>query len=182
MNTRTTGIALLACTLLSLASPLPNADAATAVAVPDSSTLPQVTPSASVLGYEFVSSQTLTLTALGIFDENNDGISSAHTVAIWDDAGNVVTQQLFAPGAGALAGGFRFIEVAPINLTADIKYIVGVFYFGNNDDPVVTANSSDQYALDSRLTILGGRSRTGGFGAPNTETSDVYLGPNHVLE
>lgn len=178
MHINKSRIALIASALLSTLLLLPTTHAATAVQVFDSSTMQQEMPGLSVLGYEFVGEFDMMVTAIGIFDLGGDGISSPHTVAIWDDSGNVITQQLFPAGGGDLLDGFRYIEITPLDLMADIKYTIGVFFFANNTDEVLVANSSNEYSLDPRITILGGRSRIGSLGAPDMDTSEVFIGPN----
>ena len=71
------------------------ANANTAVVIPNADSLLQQAPEAAVLGYEFVASSDLEVTAIGILDEGSNGLSSPHTIAIWDDAGSVVFQLRF---------------------------------------------------------------------------------------
>src|SRR3981189_981594 len=44
----------------------------------------------STLGYDFtVGSAPLLVTALGLWDQNQDGFTNGHTVGLWDNAGNL---------------------------------------------------------------------------------------------
>lgn len=154
------------------------AHANTAVSLPSTDNLLQTPTQLSVLGYEFVSSNDILLTSVGILDNASDGLSSPHTITIWDDAGNSVLQLLVPAGGGELDSGFRYLDINPFTLTADTKYVIGVNYFGNNQDEIAVAEMSTQFVLDPTITILGGRSRIGSLGIPLDDTSDVYFGPN----
>ncbi len=150
----------------------------TAVTLPDADSLLQQPPGLSVLGYEFVSATDIEITSIGILDDGSDGLSSPHTVAIWDDSGNVVIQLLMPAGGGELENGFRYIDVNPLALTGDTKYVIGAYYFGTNMDDVAVALFSSEYQLDPAITILGGRALTGSLGFPMTDTNEIYFGPN----
>lgn len=165
---------ILALTVMVAAS----ASANTAVTLPDADSLLEAPPGLSVLGYEFVSSSSIEITSIGILDDSSDGLSSPHTVGIWDDAGNIVFQILVPTGGGDLDNGFRYLEVNPLALDADTKYIIGVTYFDGNMDAVAVANFSSEYQLDPAITILGGRSGIGSTGFPLTDTDEIYFGPN----
>lgn len=155
-----------------------SSEANTAVTLPDTDSLLQQTMGLSVLGYEFVASNDITLTAIGILDSASNGLSSPHTITIWDDTGAAVLQLLVPAGGGELDSGFRYLDINPFVLSADIKYVIGVNYFGNNLDPVAVADSASQFVLDPTLTILGGRAGFDSLGIPLTETSEIYFGPN----
>ena len=155
-----------------------SASANLAVVIPDANSLLQQVPELSVYGYEFVSSSDLEVTSVGILDNSSDGLSSPHTIAIWDDTGTAVLQLLVPAGGGTLDNGFRYLEVNPLSLNADTKYVIGAYYFPGNMDDVAVAMFSSEYQLDPAITILGGRSRVGSLGVPLTDTDEVYFGPN----
>ena len=155
-----------------------SATANTAVVLPDVNSLLQQSSEVAVLGYEFVSLTDIEITSVGILDDSSNGLSSPHTVAIWDDTGSVVLQLIVPAGGGDLDNGFRYLDINPLALTGDTKYVIGTYYFGGNTDDVAVAIFSSDYQLDPAITILGGRSRIGSLGVPMTETSEVYFGPN----
>ncbi len=150
----------------------------TAVTLPDASSLLEQPQGLSVLGYEFVAATDIEITSIGILDDSSNGLSSPHTIAIWDDTGDVVIQLLMPVGGGELDNGFRYLDVNPLALAGDTKYVIGAYYFSTNADDVAVALFSSEYQLDPAITILGGRSRIGSLGVPTTETSEIYFGPN----
>ncbi|MEM7082503.1 MAG: VPLPA-CTERM sorting domain-containing protein [Pseudomonadota bacterium] len=155
-----------------------SANANTAVTVIGTDNLLQQPTGTAVLGYEFVAATDLTVTAIGILDAGSNGLSSPHTLAIWDDLGNVVIQLLVPAGGGELDNGFRYLDINPLVLTADTKFVIGAYYFGGNGDSVAVATSASDYVLDPALTILGGRALTGSLGFPGEDTDEIYFGPN----
>ena len=156
----------------------PAALAASAVSIPSGTMLTQETPTNAVLGYEFVVANDTTVNSLGIFDQGSDGLSSAHSVAIWDEVGSLLVLQLFPTGFSILDDGFQFIDITALELTAGLKYTIGVLYTGSNSDLVTIANFASDYVTDPNVSITGGRRFDGGFGYPATTVSEVFLGPN----
>ncbi|MFK8028714.1 MAG: VPLPA-CTERM sorting domain-containing protein [Gammaproteobacteria bacterium] len=153
-------------------------NANTAVSIPDVDSLLQQPEEVSIYGYEFVASTMLEVTSIGILDDGSDGLSSPHTVGIWDSQGEFVFQLIVPIGGGSLSNGFRYIDIEPLDLAADTKYVIGVYYFGGNLDQMAVASSSSEYQLDPAITIFGGRSRIGSLGVPLTESDDIYFGAN----
>src|SRR5690242_17067024 len=69
------------------------------------------------------------VTALGLWDQGEDGLNFAHDIGIWDSS-----QQLLAlttvPAAttGTLVDGFRYTPISQVSLTAGQSYVIGAFY------------------------------------------------------
>ena len=61
------------------------------------------------VGYEFtVGSTPLYVSELGYFDNNNDGLNTAHNVGLWNSFGELVATATVSAGTGAtLSGGFQ---------------------------------------------------------------------------
>lgn len=171
---RLAAVAALLCLLM------PRAFAATAAVLPDPSSLGTAAALNVVVGWEFSPAFDIDVTALGLFDLHGDGLSDLHTLAIWTSSGDLLTQQLMGAGTDApLIDGFRYIDIAPLRLIGDEKYVIGAFYLGNASDLVAVASFPDDFETHPIITALGGRVGDGtGFAFPGQETPDHLFGPN----
>jgi hypothetical protein len=103
------------------------------------------------VGYRFTASTALTVSALGFFDDQEDGLLSSHEVGIFA----ATSQQLLgsatiAAGSSAyLQGGFRWVSISPFTLTPG-DYVIAATLPGDptSFDPV-------NYAATDPVTIEG---------------------------
>jgi hypothetical protein len=87
------------------------------------------------VGWQFDVLSPITVTGLGWFDENADGLSTGHTVGIWNPGGTLLQSVALPAGTGAaLDGQFRTIMFAPLLLSPGVGYIVGGENFSTNTD------------------------------------------------
>ena len=101
------------------------------------------------VGWQFTVLSSITLTGLGWFDQNGDGLQMAHEVGIWDSGGTLLTSALVPQGVAApLDGLFRTESVAALVLGPG-TYSVGGQNFGTNTEllafgtaPTTVANIS----------------------------------------
>ena len=87
------------------------------------------------VGWQFDVLESLTVTALGWFDEGGDGLSVEHRVGIWDPSGTLLA--FVDVPAGTLAtldGQFRVISIPALVLTPGVGYIVGGENFVENGE------------------------------------------------
>ena len=93
------------------------------------------TNQAQNVGWRFNILAPITVTGLGWYDQNRDGLSNSHTVGIWNSSGTLLTSVLVDAGTtDPLVGEFRTHSVAPITLSAGTGYIVGGENFANSTD------------------------------------------------
>lgn len=128
------------------------------------------------IGFTFNVSQSLSVTSLGVFDFQNDGLTSSHQIGIWDGTGLLLGSATIGAGsAAALIDGFRYIDVASLNLSAGQTYTIGV------------ERGSDNYIFnpttvttDPLVTLISGvRSAAGtNFIRPTEDTNSGRFGPN----
>ena len=85
-------------------------------------------PLPRTLGYMFALSASVTVNALGYFD---DGLGNNHQVGIWDSSNGLIayTQVL---GTDPVLGHFRWGSIADVILTPGL-YTIGGEYLGNGD-------------------------------------------------
>jgi hypothetical protein len=183
------------------------ADAATPDDLPDASTDPDADFSVSapaivsfanpfidhfagdITGFRFtIGGADVTVTDLGFFDDDGDGLGEAHAVGIYAVASQlqVVSTTVPAGTEAPLDGAFRYVPIAaPVTLTADTTYVAlayrptatdGVAYFVDDlkVSPLVVYNS------EVAANNTGGRGNRAINGQGLTLTT-LKLGPNQEL-
>ena len=136
------------------------------------------------LGWEFTLTQSLTVTHLGIFDIDADGLAERHQVAIWDTAQSLLAQATVTSGDLAMAsssssGRWLFASLANSLVLGPGTYVIGADYV-TGIDKVMT---SGVISMAPGLTFVQGRfvsTPTSGFDFPNSTfpTSGGHFGPN----
>lgn len=132
------------------------------------------------VGWEFNVLSPITVTGLGWFDENADGLNTSHTVGIWDPGGTLLESVVLPSGtAAALDGQFRTIMLAPLLLSPGVGYIVGGQNFSTNaerlaDNVTFTINPAVSF-VDPTFTNIGA-----GFDRPTqiSVATTGFFGPS----
>jgi hypothetical protein len=131
----------------------------------------------TTLGYAFTVSSPISVTSLGLFDFQNDGLAQSHAVTVWTSTGTQLLQVTIPAGTGAtLTDGFRYVSIAPFLLVPG-TYTIGGFYGGDTDFSLDAASS---ITGASGLSYGGTRSAIG-FTFPSGDAFVVpnsYFGPN----
>jgi MYXO-CTERM domain-containing protein len=102
-------------------------------------------------GFDFtVGSASLLVSALGIWDQNQNGLTNSHTVGLWDNTGNLLAQVSTASGTvDPLTGAFRYVNLAtPVTLNAGMTYVLAATYLNVDLDRVVVNINGNQAAFD----------------------------------
>jgi hypothetical protein len=132
----------------------------------------------TTFGWAFTLSSPVTLTDLGLWDQNGDGLSESHLVTVWTSTGTQEAQGTVPSGTGAtLTNGFRYISIIPILLPAG-SYTIGAFYSANGGDGL--AFSASTITTAPGVTYDGSRSGLG-FAFPPGDViilTNSYFGPN----
>jgi len=154
-------------------------------------------PRPNTIGWEFELSAAVTVTSLGFYDVDGDGLVADHDVAIWD-ASTVEVAYGLVTNADPLDQGFRWVSISPVTLGAGI-YRIGALA-GNAPagyvdacpgDPSPPPFTGDCYfsGTAARLTAgpvtyNGGVYGTGGFVYPDTigYTNNGRFGPDFQFE
>jgi hypothetical protein len=129
------------------------------------------------LGFSFTATSTVTIDAVGYFDEG--GLQESHTVGIFDSAGNLLASAPIT--GGTLTGFFDYVSIAPLTLTAGDTYqIMGNSGFidnytfspvGFSTAPGITFDS-DEFTSGNTLAFgLNSEGVTGFFGPNFLETT-----------
>ena len=86
------------------------------------------------LGWQFIVSVPLTLTALGYFD-GGARLTDSHPVGIWDSLGDLIVEGTVPSGSGAtLVDGFRMLPITPLSVGPG-TYTIGGFAHVTSPDP-----------------------------------------------
>lgn len=147
------------------------------------------------LGWQFSLASPVTITSLGIWDQESDGLGDAHNVSIWSNTGTLLLQSNVPSGtAGTLVSGFRFSSgVTIVSGTATLPagtYVIGASYLTTNDSfvdsvPAVNATTASGVtylqnrvatSVDTFPTMNIGPSERGYFGA-NFRFTTAVNGP-----
>ena len=95
----------------------------------------------NVFGWQFSPRVDLFVTSLGLYDDEStlgtngvpgDGLTHSHPISIWDvtNPTTPLTTSLIPVGMEAsLSGGFRYVSVNPLFLSAGRSYVIGALYF-----------------------------------------------------
>lgn len=120
----------------------------------------------------------LTVTALGYFDDGQDGLLNAHDVGIFAADGTLLVSATVPQGvAGTLNADWRFVEITPFTLDAG-SYVIGGF--SNGYDPIVVAGAASA-SPEITLGSLSWYTFGGSLSFP-TSTGNVYLNPNFEFD
>mgnify|MGYP001182304718 CR=1 FL=1 len=140
-----------------------------------------------VWGYDFtVGAQGITVLALGIYDDNQNGLGHAHEAGLWDQGGTLLAT-VTLDASSYLGGYYRYTDlVSPVTLEAGQNYTLALTYWWSDNDDFRTANvgSGPQPAFAPEITMGSQWSaRSDTLVKPTTaETEPVYfLGANAIF-
>lgn len=124
--------------------------------------------SSQTRGWAFSIATPIDITSLGYFDNEGAGLSLAHQVGIWNQAGILLMSGTVNAGAvDPLIGGFRFTSA----LTGTTILSLGTYIVGGlskTDDPDVRDLSTSDVVFGNEITYI--EDRTNG-------TSNVFSAP-----
>jgi hypothetical protein len=85
------------------------------------------------LGWSFRTTNSIKVTALGFYDESQNGLGYAHEVGLWAEDNTLLGFVTVPSGTdGILTGDFRFASLTnPIALNAGSRYYVGALYLSS---------------------------------------------------
>ena len=100
-------------------------------------------------GWAFSTTTNISLTALGYFDNGEDGFVTSHDVGVWNSDGVLVASATVAAGtSSALDGHFRYASIAPITLAAG-HYRIGGVHIGDS------SGNGDWYGYSPTSVVYG---------------------------
>lgn len=105
------------------------------------------------MGWLFHVNQSITVDALGFYDQGGDGLISSHDVGIFDSGGTLLISTTVTT-ANTLISGFRYAAIPPLMLAAGQDYTVSsVLFFGGD----LFAFNPSFAAVDPSVTFINNR-------------------------
>ena len=139
------------------------------------------------LGFEFVANSAMNVTALGLFDDNLNGLAESHQIGLFNSSGTLLASTTIPAGTAApLTNQFRYVPIPSVTLAAGATYRIGAVYT-SGADPLIFPGTATGFATDPSMTFIGSRfaggatltnpTLSGGDGTANA----AYFGPNALL-
>ena len=91
-----------------------------------------------ITGFDFTPEATLTVSGLGWYDQDGDGLLNDHPIAIYETNTQTELAMTTVTSISSLDGSnYRFEDIAPLTLDAGTTYTVAAFTSGPQFDPEV---------------------------------------------
>ena len=136
------------------------------------------------LGFEFTVNSPTLVSALGVYDSNQDGIANPAQVALWLATGGSPLESAVVPSGtgGTLDNFFRFEAITPVLLTPGTNYVIGAFLAGDLASSLNTAQGGAG-SIDPNVNVIEDRFSDfdSAFGFPaftNSFANGAWLGAN----
>jgi hypothetical protein len=139
------------------------------------------------LGDVFTPSSDITVTNLGVFDYQDNGLGETHAVGIFDKSGALLASTSVSAGtANPLDDHFRYAAIAPLKLTAGQTYTIAALYLTLSD--VIGYANIGGISANPDIGLPGFSARYALTGATDlyfpTDTvlasAPFYIGPNFL--
>jgi hypothetical protein len=151
---------------------------------------PEAIEAHRTLGFEFSADNAQSITALGAYDSDRDGLSGTATVGVWDLFGNLLASATVPSGTGGtLDGDFRFVAITPLALTVGQHYVVGSWdefdlqtNWGVGPNGGTAATNPNLSFYGDRFSNLGGGNPDFAYPDAGTGTHGARLGANFIVE
>ena len=148
----------------------------------------------ATIGWAFsVGAQALEVDALGMYDNNADGMLDAHPVGLWNSSGTLLAQATVPAGTAATrVGSYRYVAIAPVTLAAGQTYVIGAYFApvvdicGGACGDVSLSGGTETYDAriafaQSRQTLAIPGAGTLAFPGLNASVPEGFFGPSFLL-
>ncbi|GEM_PF-941297 len=147
------------------------------------------------LGFQFTTKKTVNVTALGFYDDLQNGLTQSHEVGIFDDIGTLLVKGIVEP-SNKLDGFFRYTDVQSTLLQAGSTFFIAAVTGSENytfNPPRFSVNPNIKFGASAfrfndpnfsdKLvfpgTVPGSVPTSGGSGSgQNSDGNQGYFGPN----
>lgn len=133
------------------------------------------------LGWQFTTSQSITITGLGAFDDSQDGLAESHDVGVWDSVGTLLGSTSVAAGTvDPLVNQFRYSSVS--FTLAPGTYNIGALWLDGGDNNTFPGDVPT-YSTGAGITFVQNAYVGGGTLANpvnSVDTQAAYFGPNFL--
>ena len=132
-------------------------------------------------GWRFTANQAITLTELGLYDGDDNGMVIDHPIGLFRfDTAELLTSGTIHAGTGdPLINHFRYVDVEDVTLIPGVDYFLSFYSPSSSTDYILTLPSD--LVIDPAITYVEARYGSGGLLIPTTVTTTVYrIGPNFL--
>jgi hypothetical protein len=133
------------------------------------------------LGWQFDLSQSITVTALGAFDDSQDGLAESHDVGIWNSAGNLMGMTTVSAGTvDPLVNQFRYSSVS--FTLGPGTYEIGALWLDGADNNTFQGDVTS-FTTGTGVSFIQNSYIAGGTLTDPTNTVDneaAFFGPNFL--
>ena len=134
-------------------------------------------------GWEFGVSQSIQVTALGLYDEGGNGFSNSHQIGLWNSSSTLLASMVMPTGTTAILGAdsFRYQNLLSSVVLGAGTYRIGAL-FDVNDLDFIAFNAAPNGAAGF-VTYIGPRLSSAGFLDPTSVSiiSGGAFGPNFLF-
>lgn len=133
----------------------PFAVQAAAINITQQASIGGVNGSNFVVGFSFQPNQAISVTSLGAYDADRNGLAAPADVGLYSNAGALLARVQITT-SDVLDGFFRFEAIAPVLLAANVTYVLGSY----STDPRGFVNGDYGglvYTVDPAITVLRNR-------------------------
>lgn len=135
------------------------------------------------------------ITALGLWDQGQNGLASPHNLGLWDSVGNLLASVTIPSGTGtALIGEYRYANLStPVSLISGAEYVLGADM--NGSDSIVNSDGNYPVGYAAGFTYPASGFGSGTYNVPGNLEPTIdpntgfeplalgvpYLGPNALF-
>jgi len=132
------------------------------------------------LGWGFSVNSQIDVTALGVYDSGQDGLTEDHAVGLWDASGNLLASTIVPAGGGTLDNYFVFEPINGVVLDPG-NYVVGARMEDEAYNPYSGTLPSITTAPEITY-LIGLYINSGGLDFPTQLSNGSYFGGNFQFE
>ena len=136
-----------------------------------------------VIGFRFEVTEPITVTELGVFNNDTSGaLDAEHQVGIWDDTFTLLADTIVTP-TSPITGDWRYEPITSVDLMPGIVYTAGAMYTSDGDQyissPDIVDTAPEVEVLNGVYPSVGSL----GFVYPELDSSNLArFGPNFKFE
>ena len=132
------------------------------------------------LGWSFSVNSQIDVTALGVYDSGQDGLTEDHAVGLWDASGNLLASTIVPAGGGTLDNYFMFVPINGVVLDPG-NYVVGARMEDEAYNPY--SGTVPSVTTPPEITYLNGLYiKSGGLDFPTELSNGGYFGGDFQFE
>ncbi|MCC7146557.1 MAG: hypothetical protein IT443_08935 [Phycisphaeraceae bacterium] len=123
--------------------------------------------SGATIGWSFIVTEPLYISALGFYDSGNNGLGASHYIGLWDQNGILQVSQIIPAGSGTnRIGDYRYVDIIPFQIEPNQVWTIGATVPIALDDQMDLLSNGDvdlypfynvlegNFAIDPRFILI----------------------------